>query len=823
MPIKMGDQTYSKFEDASKSVQQSKGLPKERADAYVATIDRKQQGKEDTSNYEVDVDELIKTGEPTQKLPKDKRSYDVQAEMPEEVQPLTTPRADNVKTEDTQDLTSPQGSSREVSQDSDIKKANAYGKLNGGKSTDNEDENKDERREGHQSLEYNGSTYHKVESLEYDGKIYIPRKATEEYGECPEGEVWNAELELCEDESITQPGQYNKKATEENPNHADDGKFASGSGGSSGLSDSHKQALDKYIEKHGKEDSNAIYSLAGWDKDMFLPPAILKQVKDVSDDDILEYVKSKTGEAKDNDLEYDNKIWKQADEDVLELDNDHYVKDAKEEGDMIPNPQSSMPQPTTTMNTPELTPTAESIIIKESNGKYKKYNIFEVNEDDKKVDAIQSPAKVQDVVPIETPEENKDIVNQIPKIESPQGNITKQEDEKQPVEEMVAIERIIIKESGKLKFKTVFTESKKKALENNEVGNCDFCKGTGKVTVEHLGLKDCPRCGGDGNMEGMQQPSNQPQGQPNQIQGQQPPVSSPPLNQQQPAQQPTTQAQEPPKKENPFTKKEEPKKDNPFEKKENPFEKKSLECQVCPKSVKQFEGWVQRKIDVLKSRSSAHEGVGLLFGLPSIEQKGKKIKGTLAYAGVSLNNRIYLPEELAKGHGRTLPLLLNHSSVAGAEEELDRLNEDMRDHLTNGKDYQIGWVTLKWVAEELTLYYEGVINDKFFQNEVDDAEMAVSLGIWYDSDSPQVCNQECYTLIKGAEFREVSLVYHPGFPIATIEAVEANLKKRARQQITTESAPTLTWTSTIPQFNTTTSTTGITFFTSGNEVDKKKA
>lgn len=36
------------------------------------------QAEEDTSDYEVDVDEYIKTGEPTQKLPDDKRSFDVE-------------------------------------------------------------------------------------------------------------------------------------------------------------------------------------------------------------------------------------------------------------------------------------------------------------------------------------------------------------------------------------------------------------------------------------------------------------------------------------------------------------------------------------------------------------------------------------------------------------------------------------------------------------------------------------------------------------------------------------------------------------------------
>ena len=59
--------------------------------------------------------------------------------------------------------------------------------------------------------------------------------------------------------------------------------------------------------------------------------------------------------------------------------------------------------------------------------------------------------------------------------------------------------------------------------------------------------------------------------------------------------------------------------------------------------------------------------------------------------------------------------------------------------------------------------------------------MAVSLGIYYDSDTPMLCNEQCYTVIKGAEFREVSLVYHAGFPVATIEAYEKLLKNKAME------------------------------------------
>ena len=323
--------------------------------------------------------------------------------------------------------------------------------------------------------------------------------------------------------------------------------------------------------------------------------------------------------------------------------------------------------------------------------------------------------------------------------------------------------------------------------------------GTGKVTVEHLGLKDCPRCDGQGNIEEQVQPQlgQDPNGmQPN---GAPPQVNQNPNGDQQTYTEPSeaegqaVQNLEPPQEEQPLQGKQDTDQSQQSQL-ERPFEQEALKkssCKVCPKSIKQFEGFIKRKIDILQNKRRgkrrAGEGVGLLFGLPTIEKEGKKIKGVLAYAGVSLNNRIYLPEELAKGDGMTLPLLLNHSNVAGAEEELDRLEDDMRGSLENGEDFKIGEVTLRWEAEELTLYYEGVIEHPFFQKEVDDANMAVSLGIWYDSDSPQVCDVECYTLIRGAEFREVSLVYHPGFPIATIEAVEARLKYNARKQIAHES------------------------------------
>ncbi len=219
----------------------------------------------------------------------------------------------------------------------------------------------------------------------------------------------------------------------------------------------------------------------------------------------------------------------------------------------------------------------------------------------------------------------------------------------------------------------------------------------------------------------------------------------------------------------------------------------------------------------LYGKESDDWDVGLMYGIPEkIEADGKKIKGTLAYAGVSRNGRLYLPEELKKGHGKKLDLILNHGTTDGAESELYRLPPEFRTALEQHKKIKIGEILLTWSDETLTLSYEAVITHEFFQKEVIEANMSVSLGILYDADSPKICNEHCYTVIKGTEFQEVSLVYHPGFPIATIEAAEAFLKKESTEafQINTEvkKGDQYTWTANENQIPAT-----ITFGTGGTQ------
>ncbi len=137
-----------------------------------------------------------------------------------------------------------------------------------------------------------------------------------------------------------------------------------------------------------------------------------------------------------------------------------------------------------------------------------------------------------------------------------------------------------------------------------------------------------------------------------------------------------------------------------------------------------YTNFVNYQLANLKKKTGT-ESVDLLMGKIK-SQEGKQIKGTLAYAGVSLNNRLYLPEQLAKGDGQTLPLIVNHASTSGAEAELHRLPDSFREGLVNGKEMQVGTVKLNWDPNALTLYYSGEVDDEFFQKEIGEADMAVS-------------------------------------------------------------------------------------------------
>jgi len=199
------------------------------------------------------------------------------------------------------------------------------------------------------------------------------------------------------------------------------------------------------------------------------------KVKAIEYDDEIYVQKDDKEEASEDDLEYEDDIYKKADEDTLELenDNDYFVKD-NEQAPMDTDLSGGTATPA--MDIPELNPMGESVIIRE-NGRYRKYNVFQAREQeedvntdelkDEKREEQQDKASEQEEVPVEPPA----VVPDQPPVEEPQPEIAVKPEEpevqpieqKAPSEEIRAVEKIIIKENGKLKFKKVFTEVKKKA------------------------------------------------------------------------------------------------------------------------------------------------------------------------------------------------------------------------------------------------------------------------------------------------------------------------------------------------------------------------
>lgn len=173
------------------------------------------------------------------------------------------------------------------------------------------------------------------------------------------------------------------------------------------------------------------------------------KVKALEYDDEIYVQKDDKEEASEDDLEYEDDVYRKATEDDLELDDDIYVKD-NEQAPIGDDVDATISSPLEIA--PDLNPIGESVIIKE-NGKYKKYNIFQAKEQEE--DSINPPAEVKDIPKVEQPQEDVSVNPEEPNVEPVE--------QKEPSEDITAVEKIIIKENGKLKFKSVFTEVKKKA------------------------------------------------------------------------------------------------------------------------------------------------------------------------------------------------------------------------------------------------------------------------------------------------------------------------------------------------------------------------
>ena len=152
------------------------------------------------------------------------------------------------------------------------------------------------------------------------------------------------------------------------------------------------------------------------------------------------------------------------------------------------------------------------------------------------------------------------------------------------------------------------------------------------------------------------------------------------------------------------------------------------------------------------------------------ESDGTHIHGMLAYPGISRNGKFYSIEQLLAGHNQDLPMWLNHAVTAGIEGiGEDLLPQSYRTKLENGEVVILGREHLTYDPDSLQLQYEGVVTDPFYKNPEVLKKMSVSQGVLHDRDLETDCdNVSCWKKITGSVYQEMSLVFRPGFSIATL-------------------------------------------------------
>ncbi|MEM4286942.1 MAG: hypothetical protein QXL65_04105 [Candidatus Caldarchaeum sp.] len=133
------------------------------------------------------------------------------------------------------------------------------------------------------------------------------------------------------------------------------------------------------------------------------------------------------------------------------------------------------------------------------------------------------------------------------------------------------------------------------------------------------------------------------------------------------------------------------------------------------------------------------------------------IRGVLATARASRNNRLYLPDELSKAvkrlDGMTIPVFWEHVVAMNA----------------------IGKARLIWNPEKLQVEFEAEITDPEAERKIRNTPLKVSLGADYD----RVDYIDGLEVLRDIMFKELSIVAVPGIPEANY-VVESVLRVREK-------------------------------------------
>lgn len=156
--------------------------------------------------------------------------------------------------------------------------------------------------------------------------------------------------------------------------------------------------------------------------------------------------------------------------------------------------------------------------------------------------------------------------------------------------------------------------------------------------------------------------------------------------------------------------------------------------------------------------------------------EGTKITGLLAYPGISKNLKLYTIDQLMAGHDRYLPVWLNHAGTLSIQDiGPDLLPDSYRQRLINGEIIKLGTTHLIFDTDTFQLKHETLITDPFYKRPEVLRRMSVSQGVLHFPITEKECDSvACYGIIRGSEYQEMSLVFHPGFSIASISIENDN-------------------------------------------------
>jgi hypothetical protein len=161
----------------------------------------------------------------------------------------------------------------------------------------------------------------------------------------------------------------------------------------------------------------------------------------------------------------------------------------------------------------------------------------------------------------------------------------------------------------------------------------------------------------------------------------------------------------------------------------------------------------------------------------SVKEK-KRLAGILAIPRISRNGNLYLPEELAKAHGRTVPVLWNHEG--SPKSAADPVSESGI----------IGSMRLFWDAELMQLKYEAEVD-----RDLPSTPLHTSLGAFFEKEDHVCGSTRCYSVPRGLRFVEASLTPTPGIPETTVEILEDFSGKQCTSSLTSEASNSRTMSS----------------------------